>query len=281
MNAAPYTKELTVATDLARSVGQYLRAAQQANSIVKQPHGEGFLDVTTRADLEAERMILETLAQEFPLDPILSEETRTEYSSEWERTWIIDPLDGTTNYVKGLDAYAVSITLAIRGEIVLAVAYIPVSTDLIYAIQGKGVFHNGVALKLATPSDTLAQSLVSAGFPHLRTPEVAEKAFGLYSRFWLAASDLRRSASAVCDGCLLARGITGAYLTPDIKPWDIAAAVLFIKEQGGVVSALDGQPLALFHKIDGRFSTSALFAKNEGLHAEAVRIARAYLDIKK
>ena len=275
--STPYAKELEIATSLARSVGQYLLAAQRANSIVKQPHGEGFLDVTTRADLEAERMILETLAQEFPRDHILSEETRTEYSSDWERTWIIDPLDGTTNYVKGLDAYAVSITLFLQEKTILAVAYLPVSEYLLHSIRGQGVFHNGKKLQLATPDDTLAQSLVSAGFPHSRTPEVAAHAFGIYGRFWLAASDLRRSASAVYDGCLLARGLTGAYLTPDIKPWDIAAAALFIEEQGGVVSALDGQPLDLFRKVDGRFSTSVLFAKNSIIHAEALTIAQKHI----
>src|SRR3989344_3460928 len=117
MDTHAYTKELEIAKDTAHTVGHYLRTAQSQNTITKQPNGEGFLDVTTTADLEAERMVIETLIHAFPEDHILSEETRTVYSSEWERTWIIDPLDGTTNYVKGLDAYAVSIALALHGQV--------------------------------------------------------------------------------------------------------------------------------------------------------------------
>src|SRR3989344_5425949 len=108
MNTHAYMKELETAKDIARSVGSYLCGAQDHNAIVKQPHGDGYLDVTTRADLEAERMVVDALTRVFPRDHILSEETRTDYSRDWERVWIIDPLDGTTNYVKGLDAYAVS-----------------------------------------------------------------------------------------------------------------------------------------------------------------------------
>ncbi len=277
MSEHTYTKELEVARDLARAVGRYLRDAQKENAIVKQPHGEGYLDVTTRADLEAERMVLHTLSRSFPGDHILSEETRTEYSPDWERVWIVDPLDGTTNYVKGLDAYAVSIALMVRGQVVIAAVCLPVSGDFYYAVRGHGMFRNDLPLTLATPDDTLAQSLVSVGFPHTRTPEVAAQAFGLYQDLWLASSDLRRSASAVYDGCLLASGVTGAYITPDIKPWDIAATSLLIEEQEGIISDVNGQPLDLFRRVNGRFSTSALFAKNTAIYTTLQNITQKYL----
>lgn len=274
MNVSAYTKELEVATDIVRAVGGYLRNAQKQNTIVKQPHGEGFLDVTTYADLEAERMAINVLTRTFPHDHILSEETRTDYSPDWERAWIIDPLDGTTNYVKGLDAYAVSITLVVRGKVAVAVVCLPVLGEVFHAVRGQGVFRNGQKLVFATSDDTLAQSLVSVGFPHSRTQDAADQAFSLYARLWLASSDLRRSASAVYDGCLLATGIIGAYLTPDIKPWDIAAGCLFIEEQGGITSDFNGQPLDLFRRKDDRFSTSVIFAKNAMIHSTMLGITK-------
>jgi len=271
-----YEKELLVAKELVRTVGAYLRSTREQNDIVRQPHGEGFLDVTTQADLEAERIVIETLMRTFPGDHILSEETRTDYSADWERVWIIDPLDGTTNYVKGFDTYAVSIAFLLRGRVMLAIVGLPAYGRVYHAVRGQGVYRNDILISLVRPEDSLAQSLVSVGFPHNRQEEFALPAFTLYKDLWLAASDLRRSASAVYDGCILAEGITGAYVTPDIKPWDIAATSLFVTEQGGSISGLGGEPLDLFRRHEGRFSTAAVFSKNKKIHEAILDITREY-----
>lgn len=276
MKTSTYAKELRFAKKIALKVGRYLRASQKKNEVVKQPHGEGYLDVTTKVDLESEHMVLSAIAKSFPKDHILSEETRNEYSKDWERVWIIDPLDGTTNYFKRLNTYAISIAFSIKGKVMVAVCYLPSTKELFFAERGQGVFRNGKKLVFATPGDTLGKSLVSVGFPHLRTEKVAERAFGLYRDLWLASSDLRRSASAVFDGTLLASGLTGAYLTPDIKPWDIAAGSLFAEEQGGVVSDMHGRPLDLFRKEGDRFSTSVIFAKNKAIHSSLQKITEKY-----
>ncbi|MFA6315437.1 MAG: inositol monophosphatase [Candidatus Paceibacterota bacterium] len=276
MSKPLYTIELKIAKATALKVGRYLQISQKNNVIIKQPNGEGYLDVTTKIDLESERMCILMISRMFPKDHILSEETRNEYSSDWKRVWIIDPLDGTTNYVKRLDIYAVSIALVVNGKVVVAVNCLPVHDDIFHAVRGHGVFHNGKKLTCISPDDTLAQSLVSVGFPHVRTKEVADPAFELYKNLWLASSDLRRSASAVFDGCLLASGITGAYLTPDIKPWDIASGSLFVEEQGGFTSDFSGQPLDLFRKVNGRFSTSVLFAKNKTILTSLQRLTKKY-----
>lgn len=276
MKKSTYTKELKVAKTIALKVGRYLRTSQKNNVIVKQPNGRGYLDVTTKVDLESERMCIEAILNSFPEDHILSEETLNEFSPDWKRVWIIDPLDGTTNYVKGFDVYAVSISLVVDGKVVMAVNCLPVHNDIFHAVRGHGVFHNGKKLTCLSLDDTLAQSLVSVGFPHVRTKEVADPAFELYKNLWLASSDLRRSASAVFDGCLLASGITGAYLTPDIKPWDIAAGSLFVEEQGGFTSDFSGQPLNLFRKVNDRFSTSVLFAKNKTILTSLQRLTKKY-----
>lgn len=273
-----YSKELKFSRTVALKAGRYLLSARKKrNQIVKQPHGEGYMDVTTKADLEAEKMIIGSLSREFPQDTILSEETLAdELSNYGGRIWIVDPLDGTTNYVKGLDAFGVSISLMVDGKIVLAVSYIPAGKEMFHAVRGSGVFRNGKILRLTTPEDTLAKSLVSVGFPHSRDKSSADPAFEMYRDLWLAASDLRRSASAVFDGCLLASGITGAYLTPDIKPWDVAAASLFIEEQGGVVGDFNGGPLDLFRRRSGRFCVQVVFSKNKSIHSALQAITRKY-----
>lgn len=276
MKTDNYKRELQIAKDVVLKAGTILTVSRERNKIIKQPHGDGYLDVTTSVDIESESLLIETIASEFPQDSILSEETRVEYTPDKKRLWIMDPLDGTTNYVKGLDAYAVSVALMDEGKAVMAVNYIPTTGDMYHAVRGQGVFLNDKKLVIVNPDETLGQSLVSVGFPHSRTKDVADRAFALYRDIWLASSDLRRSASAVVDGCLLASGITGAYLTPDIKPWDIVSGSLFVEEQGGIASDLHGQPLDLFRRSGNRFSTSVIFAKNKTIHDAVKEITMRY-----
>ncbi len=240
--------------------------------MLKRPHGESFLDVTTSADVEAERIILEGVLHEFPHDAILSEESRASENTSSKRLWIVDPLDGTTNFVKGLDAYGVSIALLVEGVIVMAVNYLPETHAEYYAVRGTGMYKNGAPLVLRQPDDTLAESLVSVGFPHARDTQSLSHAFSLYQTMLTASSDLRRSASAAYDACLLAEGITGAYVTPDIKPWDIAATVLFVEEQGGVVSDMQGNPINLFLQHEGGYRVAIVAAKNAFIHEALITV---------
>jgi myo-inositol-1(or 4)-monophosphatase len=275
-NPSPYSKELKVAKAVALRVGGYLAKEQKKTSVVKRPQGESFLDVTTAQDLDAEKVIIATLRKAFPDDHILSEETLNEYETKSSRTWIVDPLDGTTNYVKGLDAYGVSIALLEKGRVVLAVVYLPITRELYHSVRGNGVYLGRKELPMRSMGDTLEKSLVSVGFPHTRTGPALSSAFELYKNILHVSSDLRRSASAAFDTCLLASGKTGAYVTPDIKPWDIAAGILFTEEQGGVAIGFDGGPIDLFKKKDGRFSTSVIFAKNEVIAAALLHITKEY-----
>ena len=271
-----YAKELRVARRAAVMAGAFLRGAQQGADVVKRPHGEGYLDVTTREDLQAERIILDRIGRAFPADRILSEESHPGLVSTEGRLWVIDPLDGTTNYVKGLSAYGVSIALLVDGVVQVAVAYLPVTRELYDAVRGQGVRVGGKQLRLRAPAENLAQSLVSVGFPHARTKEATDDAFVLYASLLGSSSDLRRSASAVVDACWLAAGKTGAYITPDIKPWDIVAGALFVEEQGGVASDFMGAPLDLFRHDGDHFSVAVVFAKNAAIHAQVVALTKAH-----
>lgn len=271
-----YQEELVLARSLVRLAGTSLKNARVQAQVVKQPHGLSYLDVTTSADLESEAMILQAISAQYPADRILSEETRTGEDVGTGRLWVVDPLDGTTNFVKGLDAYAVSIALVVDGLVVVAACYLPEYDKDYTAVRGVGMCRNGELLPLLSPTDTLAGSLVSVGFPHSRESAPLAQAFDMYHDVLVKSSDLRRSASAVLDGCLLATGATGAYLTPDIKPWDIAAMILFIEEQGGVVSDFRGNPLNLFHKDGEHFSVAMVCAKNSAIHKSLIEITRQY-----
>lgn len=271
-----YQEELALARSLVRLAGAGLKRACHHAQVVKQPHGLSYLDVTTSADLESEALILEGISAQYPADRILSEETRTHEDGGMGRLWIVDPLDGTTNFVKGLDAYAVSIALIEDGRVVMAACYLPEYDDEYISVRGTGMYRNGEPLSLFFAEDTLASSLVSVGFPHERDPETLMQAFDMYRTVLTESSDLRRSASAVLDGCLLATGATGAYLTPDIKPWDIAAMILFIEEQGGVVSDFRGDPLNLFQRRGDHFSVAVVCAKNPTIHASVIKITSQY-----
>lgn len=271
-----YQEELTLARSLVRRAGTTLKNARHSAQVLKQPHGFSYLDVTTSADLESETLILEGIGAAYPADRILSEETRTNEDERSGRLWIVDPLDGTTNFVKGLDAYAISIALVVDGHVVMAACYLPEYDKDYTAVRGAGMYSNGALLSVSSPEDTLAESLVSVGFPHERGFESLKQAFAMYRTVLAESSDLRRSASAVFDGCLLATGATGAYLTPDIKPWDIVAMILFIEEQGGVVSDFRGNPLNLFKKRGDYFSVAVVCAKNPTIHASMITVTSQY-----
>lgn len=268
MKGADYKKELQIALQAARDAGQCARRLRGNVAITKQPDKKTFLDVTTEADLEAEQRILKRITRAFPNDEIVSEETRATIPSKKGRIWIIDPLDGTTNFCKGLPMYAVAIAFSDKGKVQVAAVYLPEERAMFSAMRGSGVYRNGKRLSLFGATDSLEESLVCVGFPHLRAEAHARDAFAIYERLWLRSSDLRRTASAVYDGTLLASGVAGAYITPDIKPWDIAATSLFVDEQGGVMSDLSGKPIDLFRHDGSRFSTSAVFAKNRKIYTK-------------
>lgn len=271
-----YQEELILARALVRLAGDSLKNARASARVVKQPHGLSYLDVTTSADLKSEALILQGISAQYPSDQILSEETHAREHTETGRLWVVDPLDGTTNFVKGLDAYAVSIALVVDGLVVMAACYLPEHEEDYTAVRGAGMHRNGEPLRLFSPEDTLPGTLVSVGFPHARDHETLVRAFDMYRAVLANSSDLRRSASAVLDGCLLATGATGAYLTPDIKPWDIAAMTLFIEEQGGIVSDFQGNPLNLFRKDGDYFSVALVCAKNPAIHESLIRVTRQY-----
>lgn len=276
MSMKAYSKELLLAKKIAQTVGHSLVRAQGEASIASRKRGSQSFDYTTHQDLEAERMAIAHIQKAFPHDAILSEETLHTINTIPTRLWIIDPIDGTANYANGMDTFAVSVSFYARGHVQVAAVFLPAKNELYSAERGRGVKLNGKPLSVRNPDRDLKHSFVNMGFPHQRTKPIVKHSFAWYADLLHACADLRRTGSAVLDTILVASGKSGAYVAPNIKPWDIVAGVLFVEEQGGVISDLRGRPLNLFKKEKGTFAIEATFSKNVAIHSALIRITKKY-----
>lgn len=192
-------------------------------------------DVVTVADRESEKYIIGAIKQRYPQHGIIAEESGSDHE-ECEYRWVIDPLDGTTNFSQGLPIFCVSIALEIQGESVLGVVYAPYLGELFTAVKGKGSYLNGQPLRCNTGKD-LARSVVSTGFPYdkqVNPDNNIEEA----SRVIPLVRGLRRLGSAAIDLCYVAAGYLDAYWELDLKHWDVAAGQLIAKEAGVKICSL-------------------------------------------
>ncbi len=194
-------------------------------------------DFVTRVDTESEEVIIETIKESFPDHTFLSEESLKDTIQEGYR-WIIDPLDGTTNYIHGYPMFSISIALEYRGEIVVGVVLDPLRDELFTAMKGKGAFLNGEQIRvsdIASPET----ALLTTGFP-FRAKEMIDEYLKLFRNLFLKSSDLRRAGSAALDLAYLACGRCDGFFELGLSPWDIAAGSLLIEEAGGVVTDFGG-----------------------------------------
>jgi len=203
---------------------------------------KGPADLVTEADVAAQRAIHELLHGRYPTHGFLGEEGLAATGSDPDFRWIIDPLDGTTNYVHRFPYYAVSIALEVRGELRAGVIYDPSKGELFAAEQGGGAWLNGQRLRTSRFAQ-LRQAMVIASFP----PGV--KADSLPIRRFLhvlgLAQTVHRSGSAALNLAYVAAGRLDGYWSTSLKPWDMAAGVLLVREAGGRDSRMDGSPLVL------------------------------------
>jgi myo-inositol-1(or 4)-monophosphatase len=237
-----WEKETAIARQAARAGGRILnRMFGQVDHITKK----GEIDLVTEADLQAEKTILEILWRHFPHDNILSEEAgNTRRSSK--RTWLVDPLDGTTNFAHGFPFFAVSIALEVENEIVLGVVYNPLMGEYFEAVEGMGAYLNKKPLHVSkTP--TLGESLLGTGFPY-NIHEMPERVMELFGKMVILAQGVRRPGSAALDLCYVAAGRLDGFWEEDLKPWDTAAGVAIVKEAGGRLTTFKGEPYSPYLK---------------------------------
>ncbi|MFH0802552.1 MAG: inositol monophosphatase family protein [bacterium] len=247
------------ASAIAREAGEILRDRPAALEVSYK----GAIDLLTEMDRRSEEHIFTRLKSSFPDHEIFCEEGSRAVGSSGYR-WIVDPLDGTTNYAHKFPVYAVSIALEERGEIILGVVYNPVTDELFSAEKGKGAFLNGNKISVSTVSQ-LNRSLLATGFPY-SIRENPGRIFERFKAFSLAAQAIRRPGVASLDLCYLAAGWIDGFWEENLQPWDVAAGSLIVKEAGGTLSLFDGSP---FH-ID----VKEILASNRKIHYEMLKVLR-------
>jgi myo-inositol-1(or 4)-monophosphatase len=196
-------------------------------------------DFVTRVDRESEEIILNTIKKVFPDHMFLTEESVHDIGTEHYR-WIIDPLDGTTNFIHQFPVFSLSIALEYRKEIILGVIYEPLRDELYTAEKGRGAFCNKRRIKISNIS-SFSDCLVATGFP-FRFKGMIDPYLKLFKNVFLKASDLRRAGSAALDLANLACGRCDAFFEIGLSPWDIAAGAALIKEAGGLITDFNGGP---------------------------------------
>lgn len=244
--------------------GSAQRFAQEAGALLLQYYGrltgyerKGAIDLVTDADRASERLLVSRIAAAFPMDAVLAEEgAGRDGDSGWE--WVLDPLDGTTNFVHGFPFFVVSIGIRYRGTRHIGVCYGPVMDELYAAERGGGATLNGAPIHVST-ADCLSDSLVATGFPYNRR-EIVETLLPKVERAVRTAQGIRRCGAAAYDQCLLAAGRLDGYFEQGLNPWDVAAGTVIIEEAGGLVTDYQGAPFDLFGP--------SLLASNGRIHDE-------------
>ena len=221
-------------------------------------------DFVTEVDRESERMITDALRDAFPEIGLYAEEGGVDGSME--RFWIIDPLDGTTNFIHRYPVFAVSIALWEEGRTTLGAVYDPTRDELFEAIRHGGASCNGLPLSVSHAS-RLEQSLLGTGFP-FSVPQYIDRYLGAFRELFLGSRGMRRAGSAALDLCHVAAGRLDGFWELYLKPWDMAAGSLIVEEAGGVVTDFFGE--------DGYLSAGHIVASAPALHPLITRVTGAH-----
>lgn len=253
--------ERRVAIDAARAAGHLLRAERRGSRRISYKGAP--TNLVTEMDARAEALILERLAAAFPDDAVLTEESGS-HSGGSGRRWIVDPLDGTTNYAHGLPIFAVSIALETAGRIELGVVYDPNHEELFLAERGRGAFLGDERLRVSETAG-LGESLLATGFPY-NIRETSDNNLAEYAAFSLRARGVRRMGSAVQYLAWVAAGRFDGYWELRLGAWDVAAGGLLVEEAGGRLTDLGGGPLDL--------GAPSVVASNGRIHDAMLNVLR-------
>jgi myo-inositol-1(or 4)-monophosphatase len=230
---------LNVAIKAARSAGAIInRAALDVEAVrvsVKQTN-----DFVTEIDQAAEASIIETLLTAYPGHGILAEESGSEHGAkDSEFVWIIDPLDGTTNFIHGFPVYCVSIALAVRGKVEQAVVYDPTRNDIFCATKGRGAYMNDRRIRVAKRS-RIQECLISTGFPY-RPGDKLKSYLSMLGEVMSQCAGVRRPGAAALDLAYVAAGFSDGFFETGLKAWDMAAGSLLVTEAGGLIGNFTGE----------------------------------------
>ncbi|MEY3524637.1 MAG: Inositol-monophosphatase [Pseudomonadota bacterium] len=278
---------LNIAIKAARAAGTIInRAALDVESVRVSKKMEN--DFVTEVDQASENTIIETLLNAYPDHGILAEESgRTHGNPNAEHVWIIDPLDGTTNFIHGFPFYCVSIALQSRGRLEQAVVFDPTRNDLFTSTRGRGAFLNDRRLRVSKRI-RLKECLISTGFP-FRDGDDFNAYLSMMSQVMTRTAGLRRPGAAALDLAYVAAGFSDGFFETGLHPWDMAAGALLITEAGGLVGNFTGEAdflqqrecLAASPKIYGQLVTLLQpYSKFAGV-ADKATAAQAIVDVSK
>ena len=258
---------LETAWQAADSAGEIIRANWHKPKTIDY---KGVIDLVTDTDRQCERTIVGILTRRFPEHSILAEEETLLERHESSYRWIVDPLDGTTNFVHGYPHFCVSIALEREGEVILGLVYDPLRRECFRAIKDHGATLNGQSIHCSTIDD-LDKALLATGFPYDRR-EHADYYLSYFNAFLTRCQGIRRNGSAALDLCYVACGRIDGYWELKLKPWDVAAGSLIVSEARGKLSDFRGQRFDI--------SGSETLAANALIHPQMARITGAVATVR-
>ncbi|MCW5827904.1 MAG: inositol monophosphatase [Deltaproteobacteria bacterium] len=251
---------LAFASETGRAAGQLIREKLREQKTFRSKSAE--TDLVTETDLAAERLIVAAIGKSFPGHSILGEEgTGDRHSGAGYQSgycWVIDPIDGTTNFAHGHPIVGCSIGLTWNGEPVAGCVNCPGLNEEFLAAKGLGATLNGEPIRVSGVP-TLSRSLLATGLPYDRR-ERADHYLARWKKFLMVSHEIRRLGSASIDLCWVAAGRVDGYWEENLKPWDIAAGIIIVREAGGMVTGFAGEP----HDLNGRET----LATNGLIHSE-------------
>lgn len=249
-----------------------IKAARRAGKIITRYMDEfdshktrekGLNDFVTMVDRAAEEDIIQTIQKAYPNHGILGEETGPHPGEEF--TWIIDPLDGTMNYVHGFPHYSVSIAIQHKNQIEHGVVYDPITQDLYTASRGRGAQLNEKRIRVSKRNN-LEGSLIGSSFPFHHRAQYIDEHYGIFKAVFTRCADVRRLGSAALNLAYTAAGRLDGFWESGLKPWDMAAGILLVKEAGGFVSDFNGD--------NNSFENGTIIAGTRKVHNELLEIVQ-------
>lgn len=228
---------LTIAVRAARKAGNLIAKHYETPDSVEATQ-KGTNDFVTNVDRDAEHMIIDVIRKSYPKHTIISEECGELAGEDKDVQWIIDPLDGTTNFVKRFPHFAVSIAVRIKGRTEVAVVYDPMRNELFTASRGQGAQLNGYRLR-GTNAKDLDGTILATGFP-FKAKQHANSYMNILGKLFGECADFRRTGSAALDLAYVAAGRVDGFFEIGLKPWDFAGGELLVRESGGIVTDFVG-----------------------------------------
>lgn len=228
---------LNIAVRAARKAGNLIAKSYETPDAVEASQ-KGSNDFVTNIDKEAERLIIDVIRKSYPKQTIITEESGELAGEDQDVQWVIDPLDGTTNFIKRLPHFSVSIAVRIKGRTEVAVVYDPMRNELFSAVRGQGAQLNGYRLRGSNARD-LDGTILATGFP-FKQKQYATTYVNIVGKLFTQCADFRRTGSAALDLAYVAAGRVDGFFEIGLKPWDFAAGELLARESGSLVCDFTG-----------------------------------------